>query len=318
MFELGFASAIVPDLDLPETLALANRIGYRCVEIMCWPPSQAERRYAGITHIDVSRFDASQADEVRLQLTESGIRASALGYYPNCLDHDAEVAAVAVAHLKKVIRAASALSIGVVTTFVGRDHTLSVEDNWPKFLQTWRPLIQLAETEGVRIAIENCPMTFTRDEWPGGKNLAFSPAIWRRMFDDIPSQHFGLNYDPSHLVWMGMNYTQPLWEFREKLFHVHAKDVQLDQRLLDEHGSLAYPNLYHRPKLPGLGDVQWGRFLAVLGDVGYRGPVCVEVEDRNYEGSLAGRQAALSQSFRYLSPLMPTDWEPADPRSNHA
>jgi sugar phosphate isomerase/epimerase len=209
-----------------------------------------------------------------------------------------------VEHIAKVIRAAGLLGIGRMNTFVGRDWTTSVDDNWPRFLATWRPLVKLAEDCGVRIGIENCPMSFTRDEWPGGKNLATSPKIWRRMFSDIPSPAFGLNYDPSHLVWQQMDPVRPLVEFADRLVHVHAKDARVDRQRLDDVGILATPLEYHIPKLPGLGDVPWGRFFAVLGEVGYRGPVCVEVEDRAYEDSLAGRRAALVQSHDFLRTLV--------------
>ena len=180
-----------------------------------------------------------------------------------------------------------------------------MDDNWPRFLEVWQPLVRFAEEHGVRIGIENCPMFFTADEWPGGKNLAVSPAIWRRMFGDIPSPHFGLNFDPSHLVWQQMDYLRPLREFRERLFHVHAKDVRIDRDRLDDVGILAAPLEYHTPKLPGLGDVDWGHFFSMLNEVGYRGPVCVEVEDRAFEDSLESRQAALRQSLTYLRNFVP-------------
>jgi sugar phosphate isomerase/epimerase len=172
-------------------------------------------------------------------------------------------------------------------------------------LKTWKPIVDLAEKHGVRIGIENCPMLFTADEWPGGKNLASSPAIWRRLFSDLGSPNLGLNYDPSHLVFQHMNYLAPIREFIDRIFHVHAKDVRVDQHALDEHGILAYPNRYHCPKLPGLGDIDWGMFFSVLGDAGYVGPVCVEVEDRAYEGSLGDRVASLAQSYRFLSQFVP-------------
>ncbi len=201
--------------------------------------------------------------------------------------------------------AARLLGVGVVTTFIGRDWTRSVDANWPRFCKVWKSLVKYAEDNGVRIAVENCPMLFTRDEWPGGKNLAHSPALWRRIFEEIPSRYLGLNYDPSHLVWQQMDYLKPLREFAPRIFHVHAKDVRLDRQRLDDVGILATPLEYHTPKLPGLGEVNWGRFISVLGDVGYDGPVCVEVEDRAYEGSLAARKAALRQSARYLRQFLP-------------
>jgi sugar phosphate isomerase/epimerase len=198
------------------------------------------------------------------------------------------------------MEAAALLGVGVVNTFIGRDWTRSVDENWPRFVEVWPSLVGFAEDRGLRIAIENCPMLFTADEWPGGKNLAHSPAIWRRMFDAIPSKSFGLNYDPSHLVWQGIDYIKPLTEFASRIHHVHAKDVRVDGDRLDDVGILATPLEYHSPKLPGLGEVNWGRFVSVLTDTGYNGPICVEVEDRAYEGSLARRKASLVQSYTYL------------------
>ena len=170
-----------------------------------------------------------------------------------------------------------------------------MDDNWPRFLETWRPLVHFAEDHGVRIGIENCPMFFTADEWPGGKNLAISPAIWRRMFHDLPSKYFGLNYDPSHMVFQQMDYLAPLREFRDRIYHVHAKDVRVDRHRLNDVGILATPLEYHTPKLPGLGDVDWGSYFSTLDDVGYRGPVCVEVEDRAFEDSLKSRKLPCSR-----------------------
>lgn len=298
--KLGFVSAILPDLSLDAVLGHAARLGYDCVEVMCWPPGKAERRYAGVTHLDATNFTHAAADEVKALCQRHGVSISGLGYYPNPLSPDAAEAGVAVAHLKLVIQAAATLGVPQVNTFIGRDWTKSVDANWPRFLETWRPLIALAESVGVRIGIENCPMLFTNDEWPGGKNLATSPAIWRRMFADIPSKAFGLNYDPSHMVWQQMDYLRPMKDFRDRLFHVHAKDVRIDRDRLDDVGILANPLLYHCPKLPGLGEVNWGKFISVLGDTGYVGPVCVEVEDRAYEGSLELRLQSLRQSHDYL------------------
>lgn len=192
------------------------------------------------------------------------------------------------------------MRVPVVNTFIGRDWTQSIEENWPRFRKTWKPLIQLAERHEVKIAIENCPMYFTQDEWPSGKNLAYSPAIWRRMFEDFPSPFFGLNYDPSHLIWQRIDYLKPLREFAGRIHHVHAKDARIDLSRLDDVGILATPLEYHSPKLPGLGDVEWGRFFSSLTDSGYDGAVCIEAEDRAFEGSLASRKAALRQSARFL------------------
>lgn len=305
MLQLGFVSAILPDLSLEEVVRFAADNGFTTIELMCWPKGKAERRYAGVTHIDVVGLSNDDAARVNDLVTGTGINISGLGYYPNPLTPDKEEAQVYIDHIKQVILAAEMLGVGVVNTFIGRDWTKSVDDNWPRFKEVWVSLIKFAEDHGVKIGIENCPMAFTNDEWPGGKNLAHSPAIWRRMFEEIPSESFGLNYDPSHMIWQQMDYLKPLRDFTDKLFHIHAKDVRLDKHRLDEVGIMATPLEFHVPKLPGLGDVDWGKFFSVLTDVGYQGPVCIEVEDRAYEGSLENRQVSIIQSARFLKQFMP-------------
>jgi sugar phosphate isomerase/epimerase len=299
--KLGFVTAILPDLSLEEVLAFAKSSHYQCVEAMCWPVGKAERRYAGVTHVDVTDFDRAKADRVLETLSASGVSLSGLGYYPNPLTADKQEGAAYIEHLKKVIVAARLLGLPVVTTFIGRDWTRSVDDNFVRFREVWPPVIRFAEEHGIQVAIENCPMFFSKDEWPGGKNLAHTPAIWRRMFEEIPSANFGLNYDPSHMIWQQMDYLQPMREFRSRIFHVHLKDARMDRERLNQVGILAHPLEYHTPKLPGLGDVDWGKFFSVLGETGYNGPVVVEVEDRAYEGSLELRKASLIQCQRYLS-----------------
>lgn len=302
--KLGFVSAILPDLSLEQVLDVAAAEGYDCVEVMCWPVGKAERRYAGVTHIDVTNFTKSDAARINALCKEKGVAISGLGYYPNALAPDAAEARVAKAHIKKVIRAAALLGVNRMNTFVGRDWRKSVDQNWPRFLKAWQPIIRYAEQRRVHVGIENCPMLFSADEWPGGKNLAHSPAVWRRMFRDIPSRYFGLNYDPSHLVWQGIDPIEPIWEFGNRIHHAHAKDVRVDPGRLDDVGILALPLEFHSPKLPGLGEVDWGRYFSVLGDIGYTGAVCVEVEDRAYERTLATRKAALRQSATYLRQFM--------------
>lgn len=303
--KLGFVSAILPELSLEEVAKFASPAGFECVELMCWPKGKAERRYAGITHVDVAGFGPDDAKKVQETMSKNGLEISGLGYYPNPLIADLAEAKVYADHIQAVIKAAAQLGVPVVNTFIGRDPAKTVDENWPRFLETWRPIIKVAEDHGVKIGIENCPMYFTRDEWPGGKNLMTSPAIWRRMFSDIPSDSFGLNFDPSHFILQMMDYCKAIREFAPKFFHAHAKDATIDRERLDEVGVFAFPNQWHTPKLPGLGDVNWGKFFAALSGAGYQGPVCIEVEDRAYEGSLETRKAALVQSGRYLRQYIP-------------
>ncbi|HEV2393871.1 MAG TPA: sugar phosphate isomerase/epimerase [Verrucomicrobiae bacterium] len=300
--KLGFVSAILPDLSLEQVLRFARENRFTCIETMCWPVGKAERKFAGVTHIDVGSFTQTQADEVRDLCSQYGVVLSALGYYPNPLDPDPAVSKRAVDHFKRVIGAAQKLGLQNANTFVGRDWSRTVDENWPRFLKIWKPLIAFAEDHGIKIGIENCPMSFTRDEWPGGKNLATTPAIWRRMFNDIPSKHFGLNYDPSHFVLQRMDPLSPLLEFKDKLFHLHAKDMTIDSHRLNQVGSFAFPSEWHTPRIPGLGDINWAKFMAALYEVGYSGPVCVEVEDDTFGKSLDGRRRALRLARQGLAP----------------
>ena len=296
--KLGFVSAIFADLSLEEVLAFAAEEGFGCVELMCWPPGGSNRRYAGITHLDVCNFTEAQAHLVGDLARIHGVEIAGLGYYPNPLDADAEHRKQVVDHLKKVIRAAPLLKVSVVNTFIGRDPNRSIDDNWPVLREVWPDIIETAERAGVRIGIENCPMLFSQNEWPGGTNLAVCPTVWRRLFNEFPGQSLGLNFDPSHLIWQQIDAVRCIREFGPRIVHVHAKDTRIDLDKLHEVGIHGLG--WHTPKLPGLGDVQWGPFFSALSDTGYNGPVCIEVEDRAYEGSLEDRKRALRQSKRFL------------------
>ena len=304
MIKLGFVSAILADLPFEKVVAFAAENRFACVEMMCWPVGKAERRYAGVTHIDVNDLSAERINAIQDLLAKNGVSISALGYYPNPLDADREQAAFFVEHIKNVISASAQLGIGVTNTFIGRDPQKNIEDNFRVFKETWPAIIQHAEDQNVKVGIENCPMYFSGDEWPAGKNLAYCPTIWRRMFAEIPSDNFGLNYDPSHLLWQRIDYIKPLYEFKDKLFHVHIKDAKLHPDRLDEVGILATPLEFHTPKLPGLGDIDWGSFFSALTDVGYQGAACIEVEDRAYEGSPEIIKGSLIQSRNYLQQFM--------------
>ena len=303
--KLGFVSAILPELSLDEVLEFAAAEGFDCVEVMCWPAGKAERKFAGITHIDVTDFSPDRAAEIDALVQKYGVEISALGYYPNPLDPDESVSESVVEHLKKVIAAAELLGLNTVNTFIGRDWKQSVEANWPRFLKVWEPIIRFAELHDVRIGIENCAMMYTEDEWPGGKNLAMCPAIWQRMFKDIDSEFFGLNYDPSHPLLLRFDPYKPVRDFRQKLFHIHAKDIQLNQDALNQWGIMGLPKDYHTPRIPGFGELDWGKFIGVLMEVGYDGPVCIEVEDPTFGKTLEGRMNAIRVARNVLKPYFP-------------
>jgi sugar phosphate isomerase/epimerase len=296
--QLGFVSAIFGDLTLDEVFAFAADEGFGCVELMCWPPGGADRRYAGVTHVDVTNLTDEQTGRIRDLVQKSGVAISGLGYYPNPLHSDADHRDRVVGHLKKVIQAAPRLGVPVVNTFIGRDPRKSVPDNWPMFEQVWPGIMQTAEQANVRIGIENCPMLFSHDEWPGGANLATTPAIWAEMFARLRAPRLGLNFDPSHLIWQHIDPVRCVREFGMRFVHVHAKDTRIDPDAIYAQGTMGLG--WHTPKIPGLGDVPWGPLFSALTDVGYKGAVCIEVEDRAFEGSLADRRRSLRQSQRFL------------------
>lgn len=296
--KLGFVSAILPDLSLDEVFAFAAAEQFGCVELMCWPPGKADRRYAGVTHVDVTNFTETDAARVTASAIKHNIEISGLGYYPNPLDPDPEHRQQVVEHLKKVIRAAALLGVPVVNTFIGRDPSQTITANLTVLRHVWDPIVELAAGVGVKIGIEHCPMLFSDNEWPGGKNVAISPEVWRHLFDLYPGGTLGLNFDPSHLVWQFIDCGRAVREFGRKIVHVHAKDERLNRERLYQVGVMGLG--WHTPKLPGLGDVNWPDFFAALTDVGYRGPVCIEMEDRGYEGNLDDRKRGLRQSKRFL------------------
>jgi sugar phosphate isomerase/epimerase len=281
--KLGLLTAAFPRMNLERTAAWSAANGFQMLEVASWPASGGERRrYAGVSHIDVERLDAGKVRDV---LDRHGLEISSLAYYPNNLHPDPGERRTVNNHLKKVVDAAAALGVPTVGTFVGRDQTKNVPDNFREFRKVWPRLVSYAEGRGVNIAIENCPMIFSWDEWPGGTNLAATPAVWDEMFTIVPSPRFGLNLDPSHLVWLRIDYLRVVRDYASRILHVHAKDMEIDRDGLYRNGTVSLGMGWQVPRLPGLGEVRWDRFLAALYGVGYDGVVSVEHEDRAFEGT---------------------------------
>lgn len=282
--KLGFYTAALPDSTLEQAAQWGTESGFQAIEIACWPLEKAARRYAGVTHIDVSNLDKAKAKEIRNMLDGFGLTVSSLAYYPNPLHPDAEHRKTVISHLKRVIEGAALLEVPIVGTFIGKDKNKTVPQNLGDYARVWPPIVKFAKDHGVKIAIENCPMIFSLDEWPGGNNLASTPAIWRKMWEIIPDNNFGLNLDPSHLILQMIDYERVIREFADKIFHVHAKDLHIDREGLYKNGVLSQGMGWQVPRLPGRGDVDWGKFVAALSDVGYDYVVSIEHEDRDYEG----------------------------------
>lgn len=281
--KLGLMTAALPGLTLEEIATWSAANGYEMLEVAAWPSADgAARRYAGVCHLDVERLDV---DHVRSTLAATGLELSSLAYYPNNLHPDPEAREAAHTHLRRVVDAAVALDVRIVGTFVGRDPWKTVSQNFVEFRNVWPALLDYAGERGITIAIENCPMVFSDDEWPGGLNLASTPAAWDEMFSICDVPHFALNLDPSHLHWQLIDPLQVVRDYARRIVHVHAKDMELDRAGLQRHGVLSAGIGWQVPRLPGLGEIDWGRFIGTLYRFGYDGVVSVEHEDRAFEGT---------------------------------
>jgi len=282
--KLGLLTAPFEDTSLMDVARWTAANGMSALEVACWPASGGEkRRYAGTSHIDVDGLTRAQGSEITQELAEAGVAISGLGYYPNPLHADAEHRDEVIGHLKKVITAAGVMGVGVVNTFVGGDRALSVDDNWTRAEAIFPDIVKHAGDSGVTLAFENCPMIFSADEWPGGHNIAYSPRIWRRILESWDG--VGMNFDPSHLILQMIDMRRFIREFGAHFAHVHAKDLMIDRDGLYDRGILSAGMGWQVPRLCGLGDVNWSQFFSELYRVGYDGPIIIEHEDRDFEGS---------------------------------
>jgi sugar phosphate isomerase/epimerase len=283
--KLGFLTAPFPETPLMAVADWAAAVGFEVLEIACWPrASGATRKYAGTSHIDVADLSAAQASEIKAEIAAKGLDISGLGFYPNPLHPDPEKRAAAIDHLKKVIVATGRMGLPVTNTFCGGDASKHVDANWEEALRVWPDIVRFAQDNGVRITFENCPMIFSYDEWPAGHNIAYSPYIWRRILEEW-GDTVGLNYDPSHLVWLMIDQGRFIREFGPHILHMQAKDVMIDRDGLYERGSISAGIGWQIPRIPGLGDAPWPEIFSELYRSGYDGPIIIEHEDRVFEGS---------------------------------
>jgi len=283
--KLGFLTAPFPETPLMEVADWAAGNGFEVLEIACWPRSTGPvRRYAGTSHIDVVNASADQLREIRSEIEGKGLSISGLGYYPNPLHPDPETRRAMIDHVKAVIVAAGRMGIPFMNTFMGGDAQKTTDENWEEALRVWPDIVKHAQDHGVQLTIENCPMIFSRNEWPAGNNIAWSPYIWRRILEQWGGT-IGLNYDPSHLVWLMIDQERFIREFGPHILHFQAKDVLIDRDGLYERGSLSSGIGWQIPRLPGLGEAPWSKIFAALYRAGYAGDCIIEHEDRDFEGT---------------------------------
>jgi sugar phosphate isomerase/epimerase len=304
---LGFLTAPFPETPLMDVADWAAANDFDSLEIACWPRTGGTvRRYAGTSHIDVVALGQAEASEIVDQIGAKGLAISGLGFYPNPLHADPAVREPAIAHIKKVIEACRLMGVPFMNTFMGGDSKKSLDENWEEALLVWPDIVAHAKANGVRITIENCPMIFSRDEWPGGNNIAWSPYIWRRILEQW-GDTVGLNYDPSHLVWLMIDQGRFIREFGSHILHFQAKDVQIDRDGLYERGSMSAGIGWQIPRLPGLGDADWAEIFSNLYRVGYDGDCIIEHEDRRFEGTDALVKRGFLLARNVLRPFIPKE-----------
>jgi sugar phosphate isomerase/epimerase len=282
---LGLLAAPFPETPLAEVVDWTAANGFASIEIACWPRAAGPtRRYAGTSHIDVANLSATGATELVDEIATKGLTVSGLGYYPNPLHPDPDHRAQVIGHLRHVIIAAELMGVPYVNTFMGADAALDQDANWAEAQRVWPDIVSFAQDHGRRITIENCPMLFSSDEWPGGHNLATTPRIWRRILETWGGT-IGLNFDPSHLILQMIDIPRFIREFGPHILHVQAKDLMIDREGLYERGVFSNGIGWQVPRLPGLGDVDWKVLFAALYRAGYDGDVIIEHEDRDFEGT---------------------------------
>ena len=280
---LGLLTAPFPNTPLADVVDWTASNGFESIEIACWPrTSGPTRRYAGTSHIDVDQLSASEATDLAAGIRERGLVISGLGFYPNPLHPDPEHRTAVIGHLQRVITAAEKMDVPLVNTFMGADRSKTQDENWADALQIWPDIVKFAADHGRKITIENCPMLFSNDEWPGGNNLATTPRIWRRILEQWGGT-IGLNFDPSHLILQMIDIPRFIREFGPHILHVQAKDLWIDRDALYERGIFSMGIGWQVPRLPGLGDVEWAPLFSALWRAGYDGDVIIEHEDRDFE-----------------------------------
>lgn len=295
----------------------AETTGFTSIELSAWPQSS----------LNADQITDERIKEIRADLDSRGIEISALGYYPNFLAVDKDEVAEYQRYFRKVMQLADRMEVPAVCTFAGMTPGWTVEDCMEPFTEIFTEFTKEAEDLGVRIGIENCPMLNHKDRT--GENMAFSPEIWKAMFDAVPSRALGLEIDPSHLVFLGIDYIQAIRDFGDRIVHFHAKDIDIDERkrgVLGFYGQAfgdlqGFGNGWWRFRAPGWGVIDWRKVITALTDVGYEGNIDIEHEDEVFaaaalskiEGEadiveMLGKEPnALVLGYRYLAPMMPLD-----------
>lgn len=260
----------------PEIAKFAQRTGFTSMQLSAWPTSA----------LNADEITDARIAEIKRDLDSRNIEISALGFYPNVLSEDEAAGKEAQRYLKQVVDLAARMEVAVVSTFAGRRKSRPVHESLAPFKEVFSPLVDHAEKRGIRIAIENCPM---HDFMTGtGDNIAYSPELWDEIFRLVPSDHLGLEFDPSHCIWLHIDYIAAIRQYGKKIFHVHAKDLEIRRDIMSRVSILGSALTFQghvmahgwpRARTPGWGEVDWPKFITALRDAGYQGNLDIEHED---------------------------------------
>jgi len=300
--KLGILTVGLSPLSIGEIIAWAAETGFETIEVACWP-DDSSRPFKG-TQLDVTTVTDQQISEILIACQQQKIDISCLTYCDNNLAHDETIRAANIGHLLKVIEVASLLNVDTVCTFIGRDETMPITANIELAGQVFKPILNYAADKNVRVCIENCPMPGWQFEGLVG-NVAHSPDIWDQLFEVLPQENFGLNLDPSHLQWLGIDPIRAAKEYANKAFYAHAKDTYISKEQLYHRGIMDLTNGgFRHSKIPGHGEIDFGAFIKALYDGGYDGPLSIELEDRDWMGNAQKVQEGFILSQSHLKPLI--------------
>ena len=306
--KIGFLTACLPQVPLQDLVPWASRQGFQTLELAAWPV-KSTRDYQA-RQLDAASIKKKEAEQIKDLFSSHSIGISALAYYDNNLDKNLKKRKYYQGHLTKVINAAAMLDVKLVGTFVGGRADKLPGENIKEIGKEMRKIVKYAEDRGVRIMIENCPMdNWQRFNLPG--NFAYSPELWEAMFNEVPSENFGLNFDPSHLYWLGIDYNRAAREFASKIFHAHAKDAEILSEGMYRHGIFGkqinptpWQSGWWRYRMPGMGKVDWKVFIETLKRVGYDDVLSIEHEDPEWEGTEEKVKKGLQMGREYLERVM--------------
>jgi sugar phosphate isomerase/epimerase len=303
--KIGFLTACLPNLELEDLVLWASKQGFKTLELAAWP-FESDRDYQA-RQIDAANFKVDEAKKVKDLFAKHNMEISAMAYYDNNLHPDLANRNYYLNHLKKVIDTASILDVKLVGTFVGSVPDLSPNENIKEIRKVFNDILKYAADKNVSIMIENCPMeNWMRFGLPG--NYAYSPELWDALFNELPHENFGLNLDPSHLYWLGIDYIQAAKDYTSKIFHAHAKDTEILGEGEYQFGiygrqidPIPWKSGWWRYRMPGLGEIDWSQFISTLQENGYNNVLSIEHEDPIWEGSEEKIKTGLQLGLKHLS-----------------